>query len=412
LACLNKTKIIDRAEKLISKNKIRDAIKEYQKISDSDPSEIRVRLKIAELYYKLNEIQQSVRIFSDISDYYIGQGFFLKAVAVLKQILKIKSGDEEVLNKLASLYQKLGLSAEAVNIYLDLVEIYHNLDKKIEKLNTIRKLLEMDPENIRSRLRLAEEMSKEGMIKEAVEQFKIVCNNLKKLGSIDDYIMVAERLLHHQPDDLAASRELATYFLESNDGFKALKHLEPCFKSAPHDTEILELISRAFELAGQSYKASITWKELARQFDHSGLQDEKIEAYQRVLLLNPDDEEARGILGYKTDAEHVEFEFDDTVEAASVNIEEIPETPEDYDEQEDSDEISVSDPREEEDLLSESQRRITTITDIPLSVRHELQELDFYIKQKLFTEARAKLDEMIKKYPYYGFLNNYFKKIE
>jgi regulator of replication initiation timing len=54
-------------------------------------------------------------------------------------------------------------------IYLDLVEIYHNLDKKIEKLNTIRKLLEMDPENIRSRLRLAEEMSKEGMIKEAVE---------------------------------------------------------------------------------------------------------------------------------------------------------------------------------------------------------------------------------------------------
>lgn len=397
-----KIKITRKAEKYITKGKLKEAIKEYQTIIRDDPSDIKIRLKIAELYYKSGDLPEAIRIFEEISEYYISHGFLLKAAAVLKQILKIKAHDEIILQKLASLYQQLGLNSNAINIYHDLIDIYDRSGRKIEKLTMIKKLLDLDPENIRSRLRLAEEMSKESMLNEAVEQFRIILGHLKKREAVEDYIIVAERLLYHQPDDLEISRELASFFVEKNEGLKALSYLQTCFQAAPQDPEVFELLARAFEILGQPYKASIIWKELAHYFERTALSEEKIEAYERVVLLNPEDQEARKILGLDTTDEFIEFEFEETDDVSSS---------EEYI----SEEISVSDSREHKKTPPEKVKRINNVNKfdvLPVNVRKEVKELEFYIRENLHEEARSKLDEIIKKYPQHPFLLGYLDKVE
>ena len=81
-------------------------------------------------------------------------------------------------------------------------------DEAKEALTTVRKLVDLDPENIATRIKLAELYSKEGLVEEAVLQFNMACEQLRRQNRQDDFLKVAERLLWHKPDNHPLNREL------------------------------------------------------------------------------------------------------------------------------------------------------------------------------------------------------------
>jgi pilus assembly protein FimV len=81
---MDKNKIIEAAAKLVAKGAYDKAIKEYQKILDSDPKDVRVLQKMGELFQKKNENPQAAHYFSKVAEGYSQDGFFLKAVALYK----------------------------------------------------------------------------------------------------------------------------------------------------------------------------------------------------------------------------------------------------------------------------------------------------------------------------------------
>jgi tetratricopeptide (TPR) repeat protein len=86
---LDKNKIIEAAAKLVAKGAYDKAIKEYQKVLDADPRDVRILQKMGELFQKKNDNAQAAQYFTRVGESYTTDGFFLKAVALYKQVLKL-----------------------------------------------------------------------------------------------------------------------------------------------------------------------------------------------------------------------------------------------------------------------------------------------------------------------------------
>ena len=110
---LDKAKVIDTARKLADKGKLDKAVKEYRRIVQEDPKDVRVWLAIGDLCAKKGAKKDATDAYLAVARVYEEQGFFLKAVSVYKQVLELEPKLVDVLLKLAELYQKLGLMTDA-----------------------------------------------------------------------------------------------------------------------------------------------------------------------------------------------------------------------------------------------------------------------------------------------------------
>ncbi|WP_318258140.1 tetratricopeptide repeat protein [Geobacter anodireducens] len=84
-----KDKHLDSAQKFLIKGQVDRAIREYEQAVTLDPKDVRVRQKYAELLVRTNRKGEALREFEVIGKFYADNGFFLKAIAVYKQIQKI-----------------------------------------------------------------------------------------------------------------------------------------------------------------------------------------------------------------------------------------------------------------------------------------------------------------------------------
>lgn len=288
---------MDAARKFVDKGQIDKAVKEYLRIVQEDPKDVRIWLKIGDLYAKKNAKQDAIETYLKVARFYHEQGFFLKAVAVYNQILKLDPRQVDVILKLAEMYRDMGKMAEAMQHYESVAAHFHREGNTKDALETVKKLVDLDPENIATRIKLAELYSKEGLVQDAVDQFSVACEQLRRQGRQDDFVKVAERLLWHQPDNHALMRELAGLYLRRNDPRRALQKLQACFKADPRDVETLGLLALAFQALDQKAKTVSVLKELARIHVENKHRDKAKDVYLKILEIVPNDPDALGFVG-------------------------------------------------------------------------------------------------------------------
>ena len=294
---VNKKKVTDAARKAAAKGQYDKAIKEYSKLVKEAPSDTRTWMKIGDLYTKKGALKEAVETYQRVAEDYTEQGFYLKAIAVYKQTLKVDGSLIDINLKLAELYRQLGLLSDAMHHFDLVAEHFQREGKTEEALATIRQVVEIDPENISTRIKLAELYSKESMKDEAIVEFTKACVQLKEQSRDDDYIKVAERLLWHKPEDQETAQELARLYLQRNDARRALQKLQLCFQIDPQAIATLGLLADAFLALEQTEKTVSVLKELARVLADSGRGSEAEAAHRRILDISPQDQDSRGYLG-------------------------------------------------------------------------------------------------------------------
>ncbi|MGC4122292.1 MAG: tetratricopeptide repeat protein [Myxococcales bacterium] len=290
---IDKNKIIEAATKFVQKGQYDKAIKEYQKLLEVDPKDARIQQKLGELYQKKGDNTLAADCFLKVAESYAADGFFLKAVAVYKQVLKLNPNLVDVNLKLAELHQQLGLMSDAMAQFQLVANHYEKSGNIRASLDTLRKMVDLDPENVASRIKLAELYARENMNPEAIAEFGRAAEYLKRNNRVDDYIKVAERLVFLDPNNLDLTRELANIYLTKQDTKRALAKLQICFKADPKDVETLTMLAQAFKDLGQIAKTVSVYKELAKIYDEQDRVDEERETWRKIQDLAPEDPDVR-----------------------------------------------------------------------------------------------------------------------
>ena len=286
---VNRTKVLEAAQKFQSKGQYDKAIAEYQKLVVEDPRDVRTLLKIGDLHTRRNKPKDAIEVYEKVAELYAKQGFFLKGVAVYKQILKLDPGHLAATLKLAQMYEELALASDALSTYEQAADAFLAQGQVPKALSTMEKMIALDGQNVAARIKYAEALSKADRPREAATAFADGARLLREQGRIDDYIRVIERQLYHDADNVEIARELSGRYLERNDPKRALAKLQVCFKADPRDVQTLEMLAEAFRQLGQIPKTISVLKEIARLHGEVHAEEPRKRTLLRVKLEDADE---------------------------------------------------------------------------------------------------------------------------
>jgi pilus assembly protein FimV len=281
----DRAKALEAAQKYLAKGQLDRAINEYERLVQADPKDSRLLLKLGDLYTRQGAARDATTTYRKVAEQYAEQGFFLKAVAVCKQILKLDPSSTDIWERLAEMYEMLSLVSDAITTYEQVADAYTRNGSLRKAVKALQKIAELDPENVAARIRYAEALSKLNKPEEAAQAFHEGAELLKKQGRLDDYLKVGERLLFHAPENDEFARELAAAYLERDNPKHALAKLQACFNRDPKNIDTLQLLARAFEQLGQTPKTVSVLKEIARLHAQEERRGEQGSVLRRIACL-------------------------------------------------------------------------------------------------------------------------------
>jgi tetratricopeptide (TPR) repeat protein len=293
---INRNKVLDAARKYQSRGQYDKAIVQYKKLVDTDKRDVRSLLKIGDLYVRKGDRGSAIETYETVAGHYAQQGFFLKAIAVYKQILKLDPSRLDAQVRLGEMYEQLQLISDAMSVFEDVSSAFMRAGDTDQALAMLGKMVELDPEHIPVRIKYAEALSRAGRTQEAANEFEQGALLLKDQGRLDDYVKVAERLLYHRSNDVRVAKELAETYISRRDPKRALAKLQICFKADPRDVSTLSLLAEAFLMLSQTDKAVSVYREVARIHREAQRPQERMSALHRILELSPNDKEAQAAL--------------------------------------------------------------------------------------------------------------------
>jgi tetratricopeptide (TPR) repeat protein len=166
-----KAKALQEAEKTVAQGKIAQAIKQYQEILDNDPADVSLLNTIGDLYIRDRNLAEGLKQFHRLAKAYVREGFNVKAIAIYRKISKVDPNSVETMLKLAEVYQLQGLSREAREQYLQATEFFKRRNQTERVMEVLHKLVQLDPENINFRNRLATECEQAGKREDAAHAY-------------------------------------------------------------------------------------------------------------------------------------------------------------------------------------------------------------------------------------------------
>jgi len=221
----NKQKVLSAAEKFVQQGKLQNAISEYEKIIKQDAKDLTVLNTVGDLYARIGENERAIECFKSVGDAYAQQGFTVKAIAMYKKLSKLRPTLEGSL-RLAELYTQQGLFNDARAQYLQVAEEFLRGGELEQAVRIFQKTLEMDPDNVNMRTRLAEVYIRLGKKAEAWDIFATAAENLRDRGATAAAEEILQRMLKLDPNNSQALLLQGRLAFDSGDAASAIKYLE------------------------------------------------------------------------------------------------------------------------------------------------------------------------------------------
>ena len=110
---LDREDTLKKAEKLLRQGKLEAAIAEYVRVTEDQPRDWNTANTLGDLYVRANQPAKAVEQYARIAEHFVQDGFYPKAAALYKKILKITPGDEQAQLYLGEISAKQGLIVDA-----------------------------------------------------------------------------------------------------------------------------------------------------------------------------------------------------------------------------------------------------------------------------------------------------------
>ena len=253
------------AEKALKQGRIDVAIAEYVKVVEAQPRDWNSANALGDLYVRANQLEKGLTQYTRIADHLATEGFYPKAAALYKKILKLKPGDEYALMQSAELAIKQGTLADAKKLLQTVAELRNKRGDKKGAAEISIRLGMLDPEDLDARLKAAKAAADMGDKATALREFRDVAGRLEKKEKPAEALAVWQSAFDLDPaDEDARGKLLAAY-----------------------------VAAGAPDMARKVARGSVELKQIAQAYEKAGQADAALEVLGEVAALDPADIEVR-----------------------------------------------------------------------------------------------------------------------
>lgn len=260
----NKEKLLASAQKNLQKGQVSKSINDYQKVVQADPKDMRNRQKLAELLSRERRIDEAQAEYEAVAKYYTENGFYLKAIAVYKQMQKLEPTRANIYHRLAELNEKQGLIGNALAEYRTLVSYYEKNRMFPEAVNVLQKMRDLEPENLNIRVKVAEGYAQSGNLAQARRDFDDILNDLKAKEDHPRILKLYEILIPLFPKDSGMKTGLAQALIEGKEAEKGITLLRSLMKDDPENPKVLGILAQGYRKKGDFENERLTYHHLLK----------------------------------------------------------------------------------------------------------------------------------------------------
>ena len=243
------------AEKALRQGRIDAAIAEYVKVVEAQPRDWNSANALGDLYVRANQLDKGLQQFTRIADHLAAEGFYPKAAALFKKILKLKPEDEYALLQSGDIAARQGTLADAKQYFQAVADRRKARGDKKGAAEVAIRLGTLDPDDLEARVRAAQLAAETGDVVTALREFREVAARYEKRDRGADALAALQAAFDlDRSDDDTRTRLLVGYLSGSAP--------ELARKVASGPTE-LKQVAAAFEQAGQGDLALAVLAEVA-----------------------------------------------------------------------------------------------------------------------------------------------------
>jgi tetratricopeptide (TPR) repeat protein len=265
MAAFDREAALKVAEKALRQGRIDAAIAEYLRIVEAQPRDWNTANALGDLYVRANQADKGVAQYTRIADHLFAEGFYPKASALYKKILKIKPDEEYALLQSGEIAAKLGLLADAKQAFRGVADRRKARGDKKGAAEINIRIGTLDPEDLEARLGAARAAAEIGDTVVALHEFSDVALKLEKQGKTPEALEAFQAAFDLSPGDAVVRARLLSGYLQAGD------------------------FARARAVAG----GPADLKEIAAGLDAAGRTDEVLEVLAEVAALDPGDLQVR-----------------------------------------------------------------------------------------------------------------------
>ncbi len=261
-ALSNKEKLLASAQKNLLKGQIGKAIKDYEKIVQVDAKDIRNRQKLAELYSRGQMPERALETYEGVAKHYGDNGFFLKALAVYKQMQKVDAGRPELYQRLAELNIKQGLIGNALTEYRNLLNLYRSQGELDEAVKVLGQMKDLVPNNLGIALQVAEAYSQTHQPERAAECLVETLQHVILNADLNAVEKIQAVGLPVCPTSVPLKVELARGFLACGQAGRSLELLQEILKEESQHSQALLLLANSYRALADHASEISTYGQL------------------------------------------------------------------------------------------------------------------------------------------------------
>jgi tetratricopeptide (TPR) repeat protein len=234
---LDRDATLKKAEKLLRQGRLEPAIAEYVRVVEESPRDWSTANTLGELYARAGQPQQAVGQYARIAQHFVDEGFYPKAAALYRKILKLLPQDETTQIQLADISARQGLLADAKSHLNAIAARRRAKGDRRGAAEIVVRLGTIDPTDFDARLAAARTLEEMGEEDEAGKRFKALHDDLLEKGRTAEAIDALKEFVRINPLERGARSTLAKAALDRGDVAGAREFLDE--DSAGEDPALL-----------------------------------------------------------------------------------------------------------------------------------------------------------------------------
>src|SRR5712672_3362463 len=260
------SKHLDRAKRFLEKNRVEDAISAYRAVLDEAPQHQEATQALGDLYARADKPDRASEYYGLLFDMLVEPRDETKALAIYNRFLRGAASPQppERIARYAFLQQKQNRNDEAMEQYSKAADLFAEAGRQEDALFCLERTAQLDPENLKRQLRVAETAERLGKNAVAAKAFLRTAQLATSAGTPEEALRLYERAHKLAPQERSVALLYAEATLRTGDAKRAAILLEP-FVAADSDATFLETFADALMRSGKPDRAREILERLLKE---------------------------------------------------------------------------------------------------------------------------------------------------